>query len=173
MAHSDSSRINIAIADIHRLANRIFDVSNSFQNKNVPIHERFCVSPSPYYMDCFEFFYPNVPLNIYDGPFCPKCMNGIHGTKPARLQWNRILYAVVTILKYKKRTIYYAIYIKVLYDGTVSYITVSTDYILNTNNNETAFPELRRVFEEHFEMKVQEVSVLKYLNFWFSGLLLV
>ena len=100
-------------------------------------------------------------------------MNGIHGTKPARLQWNRILYAVVTILKYKKRTIYYAIYIKVLYDGTVSYITVSTDYILNTNNNETAFPELRRVFEEHFEMKVQEVSVLKYLNFWFSGLLLV
>ena len=37
--------------------------------------------------------------------------------------------------------------------------------IFNTTNNETAFPELRRVFEEDFQIKVQEVSVLKYLNF--------
>ena len=33
---------------------RILDVSNAFQNTNVPIHERFCVYPSPYYLDWFE-----------------------------------------------------------------------------------------------------------------------
>ena len=46
----------------------------------------------------------------------------------------------------------------------MSYITVSTDDVINTTNNETSFTELRRVFEEDFEMKVQEGSVLKYLN---------
>ena len=58
-----------------------------------------------------------------------------------------------------------AVYIKVFADGTVSYLTVSTDEVLNTTNNENSFPELTRVFKEHFEMKVQEGSVLKYLNF--------
>ena len=47
----------------------------------------------------------------------------------------------------------------------MSYITVSTDDVLNTNNNEHAFPELTRVFKEHFDMKVKEGSFLKYLNF--------
>ena len=46
----------------------------------------------------------------------------------------------------------------------MSYLTVSTDDVLNTTNNENAFTELKRVFKEHFEMKVQEGSVLKYLN---------
>ena len=82
-------------------------------------------------------------------------MNGIQGTNPAGRQWNRLLDAVVTIFKYKKSKIYYAIYIKVFTDGTVFYLTVSADYVLNTTNNETAFPELTRVFKEHFEMKVQ------------------
>ena len=49
VAHADSFRINIAIASIHRINARILDVSNEFQNKNVPIHERVCVSPPPYY----------------------------------------------------------------------------------------------------------------------------
>ena len=80
-------------------------------------------------------------------------------------QWNILLDAVVSILNYKKSTIYHAIYIKVFTDGTVSYLTFSTDDFLNTANNETAFPELTIVFKEHFEMKVQEGSVLKYLNF--------
>ena len=48
-------------------------------------------------------------------------------------------------------------------DSTVSYLTVSTNDVLNTNNNENAFPELTRVCEEHFEMKLQEESVFKYL----------
>ena len=61
---------------------------------------------------------------------------------------------MVTILKYNKSTI------KVFSDGTVSYCTVSTDDVLNTTNNETALTELTRVFEEHFEMKVQEVLSL-------------
>ena len=92
-------------------------------------------------------------------------MNGIQVTKPAGLQWNRLLDSVVTIIKYKKSAIDHAIYIKVLSYGTLSYLTVSIDDIINTNNNETSFPELTRVFEEHFEMKFQEISVLKYLNF--------
>ena len=64
-------------------------------------------------------------------------MYGIQGTKPAGRQWNQLLDAVVTILKYKKSTINHAIYINVLYDGTVSYITVSTDNVINTTNNWT------------------------------------
>ena len=42
---------------------RILDVSNSFQNKNVTMNEIVCVSPPPYYMDWFEKYPPNVPLN--------------------------------------------------------------------------------------------------------------
>ena len=87
-------------------------------------------------------------------------MNGIRGTKPAGRQWNRLLDSVVTILKYKKSTVYHAIYIKVFTNGTVSYIKVSTDDVLNTTTNETAFPELTIFFKEHFEMKLQEVSVI-------------
>ena len=74
-------------------------------------------------------------------------MNGIQETKQAGRQWNRILDAVVTILEYKKSTIDHAIYIKVFDDGTVSYPTFSTDDVLNTTNNENAFPELTRVFK--------------------------
>ena len=140
-------------------------MSNEFQNKNVPIHERVCVSPPPYYLDWFERSYPNVPINRDYGPFFLQYMNGIQGTKPSIRQWNRLLDSVVTILSYNKITIDHSIYIKVFADGTVSYLTVPTDDFLNTNNNENAFPEQTRLFKEHFEMKLQEGSVLKYLNF--------
>ena len=66
--------------------------------------------------------------------------------KPSGKQWNRILGAVVTIFKYKKSTIYHDIYIKVFSDVTVSYIAVSSDDVINTTTNETAFHELTRVF---------------------------
>ena len=65
---------------------------------------------------------------------------------PAGLQWNRLLDAVVTILKYNKNKIDHAIYIKLFSDKTVSFLTVSTDDLINTNNNETEFPELIKVF---------------------------
>ena len=149
---------------MHRLTARILDVSNAFQNTNVPINERVCVSPPPYYIDWFEKSYPDVPLNQDDGPFCIQCMNGIHGTKPAGRQWNRLLDAVVTILKYKKSTIDHDIYINFFSDGKVSCLTVSTDDVLNTTNNENGFPELKKVFKENFEMKVQEVSVLNFFQ---------
>ena len=74
-------------------------------------------------------------------------MNGIQGTKPAGRKCNRLIDAVVTIISYKKRKNYHAIYIKVLSDGTVSYLTVSTDDVLNTTNNENSFPELTRVLK--------------------------
>ena len=63
VAHADSFIINIAIVSMHRLTAIILDVSNEFQNKNVPIHEIFCVSSPPYYLYWFEISYPNVALN--------------------------------------------------------------------------------------------------------------
>ena len=92
-------------------------------------------------------------------------MNGNQGTKPSGRQCYGLLDAVVTIIEYKKSTIDHAIYINVFDDGTLSYLTVFTDDVLNTTNNKNSFPELTRVFKEHFEMKVKELSVLKYLNF--------
>ena len=68
-------------------------------------------------------------------------MNGTQGTKKTGGKWHRILDAVVTIIKYKKSTIDPAIYIKVLYDGTVSYLKVHTYDVFNTNYNETEFTE--------------------------------
>ena len=56
-------------------------------------------------------------------------------------------YAVATILKYKKSTIYHAIHIDSFADGTVSYLTVSIDDVLNANNNQNSFPELTRVLK--------------------------
>ena len=129
---------------MHRLAARILDVSNALQNKNVPIHERVCFSPPPYYLDWFERYYPNIPLNRDDGQFLLHYMNVIQGTKPSGRQCNRLLHTVVTIIKYKKSTIDHDIYIKVFTDGTVSYPTVSNDDILNTTNNDNTFPELTR-----------------------------
>ena len=62
---------------------------------------------------------------------------------------------MVTILKYKKSTIDNTIYIKVFTDVTVSYLTVSTDDVLNNTNNKTEYLEITRVFKEYFDMKVQ------------------
>ena len=61
-------------------------------------------------------------------------MNRIQETKPSGRQWNRLL-DVLTIIKYKKRKIDHAIYIRVLSDGAVSYLSVSTDDVINTTNN--------------------------------------
>ena len=72
---------------------------------------------------------------------------------------------MVTIMKYKKRKIYHTIYIKVFSDRTVSYLTFSPDDVTKTTNNETEFTELRRFFEENYQIRVQEISVLKCKNF--------
>ena len=68
------------------------------------------------------------------------------------------------MIKYKKSTTDHYIYIKLFSDVTVSYITVSTDDVINNTNNEKAFTEITRVFEEYFETKIQEGYVLKHLN---------
>ena len=68
------------------------------------------------------------------------------------------------MIKYKKCIIDHAIYITVLSDGTLSYLAVYTDDVLNATNDETSFTELRTFFEETFEIKVQEGYVHKYLN---------
>ena len=64
-------------------------------------------------------------------------MNGIQRTNQARRQWNILLDAVVTIIKYKKSTIDHVIYIKAFTDGTVYCLTVSNNDVINTTNNET------------------------------------
>ena len=96
-------------------------------------------------------------------------MKGIQGTKPSGRKYNILLDAVITIIKNKKSTIDHAIHIKFISFGTVSYIIVSNDDVLNVTNNETAFTELKIFFEEHFEMKSQEGSILKYLTFRISS----
>ena len=68
------------------------------------------------------------------------------------------------ILKYKKIAIDHTIYIKVFSGIKLSYLTVSADDVINTTNNETSFHEIRRFIEEHFDIKVQEGYVFKYLN---------
>ena len=132
---------------MYRLNSRVFYVSNTFQNTNFPIHEIFCVSPPPYYLYWFETPYPSVPLNWGDSPFCLQYMNGMQGKNPSVRQWNRILDELVTFMKYKKITIDNAIYIKIFPYCTVSYLTVSTDNVLNTKNNVTAFYEIITVFQ--------------------------
>ena len=68
---------------MHILTASILDVSNAFQNKNVPLHERVYVSSPPYYLDWFEIPYPNVPINLDYGTFFFQLFNGIQGTRPA------------------------------------------------------------------------------------------
>ena len=81
-------------------------------------------------------------------------MSGIQGTNTAGQQCKKLLDSVVTIMKYNKSTIDHVIHIKVLSDGTVYYLTVNTYDVLNTNNNyETAFSEIRKVFEEEYDIK--------------------
>ena len=77
-------------------------------------------------------------------------MNGIKGTKPFMQKCDQLLDAVVVVLKYNKINIYHAIYIKVLYDGTVSIIMVYKYGVINNTSNDTEFTEPRRFFEEYF-----------------------
>ena len=88
-------------------------------------------------------------------------MNEIQGTKPSGIQFNILLDAVVTFLKYNKIPIDHAVYIKFFTNGSLSYLKVLTHGVLNTTNNETSFPEITRFLKENFEMKLQEGSVLK------------
>ena len=65
-------------------------------------------------------------------------MNGIQGKKPSIIQWNIFLGEVVKIMIHKKIMVDNDICIKVSHDGTVSYLKVSTDDVLNNNNNKTS-----------------------------------
>ena len=83
-------------------------------------------------------------------------MNVNQGKKLSGRKWNWLPDAVVKIFKYNKIKIDHYIYIKVFYDVTVSYRTVSYGDFLNTNNNKIAFTELRRVSEKYFWIEVRE-----------------
>ena len=76
--------------------------------------------------------------------------------KKTRQQYNRILDAVVIMNKYKKITIDHAIFINASGDWKLWYITVSTDDVLNTTNNETEFPELRIFLKNILRLKYKK-----------------
>ena len=78
----------------------MLDISNAFQTANSPIPEIVCVSQPPHYLDWFETFHPNVPINWDKNDSCLQFMNGIKGNKPEGQKWNKLLGAVVTIMKY-------------------------------------------------------------------------
>ena len=65
VANTESFRINIVIVAIHILTAITLDVFKSLHYTNFPTNERVCVSPPPYYLDWYEKYYPNVPLNRY------------------------------------------------------------------------------------------------------------
>ena len=73
-------------------------------------------------------------------------MDFIRGTKPSGWQCNRLLDAVATVIKYKKNTIYHAIYNKVFSYGALYYIIVSPDDVTNTTNIETYFMNSEKSF---------------------------
>ena len=77
VVHAESFRINISITAMHILTARVLGVSNDSHNRNVPIHERVCVIPPPYYLELFEKYYPNFPLTQHSGPFFLQFMNEI------------------------------------------------------------------------------------------------
>ena len=74
-------------------------------------------------------------------------MNVVQDNKLSQQKWNQLFYEMVTNMKYKKSTIDRVIYIKVFSDGTVSYLTVSTDDVMNKTTSETTFPELRKLVD--------------------------
>ena len=149
------------ISAIHIITVITLYVSNSFQNTNVPIHEKNCVGPPHYYLDWLKKNYPYVPLNKDDGKISLQGMNGIKVKNPKGLQYNGLLDAMVTVTKYEKIIIDNAIYIKLFSYITVYYLKVSTDDILNNTNNKTYFPELLKVFKGSTDIKIREVSDLK------------
>ena len=67
---------------------------------------------------------------------------------------------MVIINKYKKIITDNAIYIKLFFDVSVSYLTVSIDDVLNNNNNETVFTEFRRFLKKLLRLKCNKVLSL-------------
>ena len=101
-------------------------------------------------------------------------MNGIQGGGIDWWKWNILHDTLVTMIKYNENTIEHSVYIKVFTDVTVSYITVSTDDVLDTTNKETEFPELRSVFEKNnLRWKSKKDQSLSTKISEFSSLLLV
>ena len=80
---------------------------------------------------------------------------------------------MLTVLKYKKITIDYAIYIKVLYDRIVPYLTVSTYGVLNNIDNETDFSWTKKVLNNNFRLKFNMNMSLIHWIFGLWNILLV
>ena len=112
-----------------------------FRKKMFPLMEEYVLVYHHIIQTGLKDITSNIPLNQYYDPFFLQYMNGIQVTKPSGTQCNRLLDAVVTILKYRKRKIVRDIYINVFSDGKVSYLTVSNDYFITTNNNETVLKQ--------------------------------
>ena len=53
---------------------------------------------------------------------------------------------------------------QIIWWKNVYFFTVSTDDLINNTNNDSAFTETKKIFEEAFEIKIQEGSVIRYLK---------
>ena len=59
---------------------------------------------------------------------------------------------------------------KLFSNGKVSYLTVSTDYILIITNNDKVFQGIKCIFKENFEIHTLKCSIMKYSNLRISQL---
>ena len=109
VSHAYLFRINISKVTIHWITDSILDASNAFQNKKFQFMKLFCVSTPP----CYLIWSENTTLTILSivivVHFFVQFINGIKGTKTEVIEVNRLLYELVTVLKYNKSTINYSI----------------------------------------------------------------
>lgn len=104
------------------------------------------ITPPPFYLDWFERSYPNIPIDRREGPFCLQVMNSIQGTKPAGRTWYQLLDKFLVIkLKCIRNLVDLGLYSKYWKDGKdeLSIITLSTDDMLQSFDNEAVYHELR------------------------------
>ena len=77
---------------------------SSFRTEYASVHHHIICTGFKYITPMFL----SINITVH---FLLQCMNGIQLTKPARRKWNWLFDSVVTIIKYKKITTYYDIYI--------------------------------------------------------------
>ena len=56
----------------------------------------------------------------------------------------------------KKVRLGHKIHVNIFYGGTISYLTESMDYVINTTNDYESYQVLKRVAEETFDIKTEE-----------------
>ena len=104
VAHSESFRINISIADIYILTYRVLYESNSFKNEKFPFMNDYVPFHYPIMYTGLKDLTPmflSIDMMIYFSSM-HECNSRIN---PSGIQFNRLHDAVITTLEYNKSTI--------------------------------------------------------------------